>query len=1706
MTSKKQNMAIKVVAAIMAFAMATFSGTLGIFAQMGTETDSLEQDCAAAGEDILDTADSESDNEDKAEVLDSDRQAADSAKGTVDSAVYDSGYAETVDSNTEEEILEEKEIQEAENTIVDSVQGEVELLDSLQTEAEYAYSAENNTDFLTGEFSPVYGEQLQGYAEKIYGTLHRRSIEDITQTPEAVFIVSSHELSDDENAFMTQEEREELLLAAKLAIHAFGFDCPEEAFWWERPSFYITENIDFGVTVRIIFKLDEFDGKDQIIRLISGTREKVEEINASASEGMFSKLFYFHNALTQAADYTPGAVESGLHSHAFSGLGLNPRGTANAAGYAKAFKALCGEAGIPCMIVNGEQDGKAHMWNYVQMDDGEWYAVDVAGDDQEEGLHTAFFLAGKSTIDPGTGKSFSERYVPSGILGDTGVTFMLPALADTGKGFQVVDTQIFDDLDTRANAYQAAGMKLEKNKITVAVQKYDMIRLSQTELHKTYWQQMNSGDGVCFPVKAFAQDVEASYFIASNSFPDTGKIEDAVPYTEEEGASVELKMTGKDHSFLSATERLYIGWLDVQKDLIGISTINLPIVENNAESCYSQGNYESFTEGGNSIQFMKNTLLIDKAKLLAFAEKTQGDVYQTHMIVPLEGAISYAWGKTPYYFDNEQQNDGSGKAKFAVTLAAYNDEEWVFEDITEIPEMYLRLTFGEGSDAVFRYYHFPGVKVQFAEFSDYSVDCFQSAGKAGLGTQIAWREDISAKQYFVSDTTSIRLQESAAFVCSGDPADYSDYHIDWNASIKDTKGQTAGMALVRTDGEKAQNGRGEIQLLVTPSKAGNLIVTVEAVFSHPRILDTVTCTLTAKCKANEHTASIILEQEAVQLVMKNSSVSYTPKKPTLSPAKGFEKDVTWSAISEEAEGKNPSCSPVNGKTVFTKPGKYILRASLQGKNGANDVTASMRVYVLDDNHAAKSVSADAKTIELFRDSPSASLPQITVKDNQNPHGKVVNPRDETLLFVYDTDKIEIDLEENKISTKHPGAAFVEKVLVYSGGKKTAFTVNAYPVDEVYKKMKFQVFLSDAATGRIYKANEKVPAGIYRYRIYPKDKSTPLELDGNVFTLLPDKRLSASIAEGLLIWNDENQTLEIKGPLSGKFSYILTGDPQKRKGSFCVATQPVAPDSVTIAVEQGKAYAIEGEEKAYLLSDKTLKLRTTLSPTYANTSIRWTVSNNKIASIKGNGSTAVLTMKKTGKVYISATSTVKGAAAADMLEIRIADPSDNILCTSGKITVNSSDATTGTVLPLNDMPFIDEEIQARIVTEIKGEVRRVNGYAAEIGRLENRYAVYLKANRVAKPGKYLLALSGALDNSGQKAELYVPIVVKTTPANAVPRLRSIKNVQLNTYSSGHRAPLTLDLLNAGSGNLTLAFADPQKDMKLEKEDGTWYLVYTGEAAADTKTSSVLQNVKLKYEIQGYNAEGEVRIPKITMKANKSDYAVTLKADKLYTMGSDPAGRDIKIKYAGKGTKQKIEGIEILPEEKPKTNALCDYAEVLDFETVRIKREVPAKVQKLTGKMRIHYEGGGVYDAPVCIIIDQKSVTPAIKGVTLFGSVPIYKSVDAALAAGAGEKEGALIMHTIAPEGQWKLGSEGEGGYKITVKGQDTSSAYFMVAGDDRLVFIDPAVSGPDGLSRYAAVKKLQLIFSFSVNGENDSFSPSKTISVSKPKTWYCAKTQ
>ena len=143
----------------------------------------------------------------------------------------------------------------------------------------------------------------------------------------------------------------------------------------------------------------------------------------------YTQLLSLHNALCAKVVYDLSAPRA----HAAGGALLDGRAVCD--GYAKAFKLLCDRAGIPCVIVagNAQQGGRdePHAWNYVQMEDGAWYAVDVTWDDPADTSRPPakdFFLVGADT--PRAGASFAESHIPSGRFsaGDTQV-FRFPTLA-----------------------------------------------------------------------------------------------------------------------------------------------------------------------------------------------------------------------------------------------------------------------------------------------------------------------------------------------------------------------------------------------------------------------------------------------------------------------------------------------------------------------------------------------------------------------------------------------------------------------------------------------------------------------------------------------------------------------------------------------------------------------------------------------------------------------------------------------------------------------------------------------------------------------------------------------------------------------------------------------------------------------------------------------------------------------------------------------------------------------------------------------------------------------------------------------------------------------------------------------------------------------------------------------------------------------------
>lgn len=100
-------------------------------------------------------------------------------------------------------------------------------------------------------------------------------------------------------------------------------------------------------------------------------------------------------------------------------------------GYASAFQLLCEEFGIQAICVSGVHDGVGHRWNYVKMDDEQWYLVDVDVDDLASSYnYQCFLLTAAQAQQIGYNP---DPYLTSGVTPENGYTegaaFTLPTLA-----------------------------------------------------------------------------------------------------------------------------------------------------------------------------------------------------------------------------------------------------------------------------------------------------------------------------------------------------------------------------------------------------------------------------------------------------------------------------------------------------------------------------------------------------------------------------------------------------------------------------------------------------------------------------------------------------------------------------------------------------------------------------------------------------------------------------------------------------------------------------------------------------------------------------------------------------------------------------------------------------------------------------------------------------------------------------------------------------------------------------------------------------------------------------------------------------------------------------------------------------------------------------------------------------------------------------
>ena len=179
------------------------------------------------------------------------------------------------------------------------------------------------------------------------------------------------------------------------------------------------------------YYMDKWQTQDEVENAIKEVNEKAKNIIASAKGSRYDKVKYIHDYIVDNAEY-----DNSDRTNNGNIYGLLIEKNAVCEGYAKTFQYLLDLLDIPNIIVYGEginsnNNAEYHSWNYVQMDNGKWYAVDTTWDDPivigngriTEDIKHEYFLKGSN--------SFFNKHKESNDVSGTGQNFKYIEISKT---------------------------------------------------------------------------------------------------------------------------------------------------------------------------------------------------------------------------------------------------------------------------------------------------------------------------------------------------------------------------------------------------------------------------------------------------------------------------------------------------------------------------------------------------------------------------------------------------------------------------------------------------------------------------------------------------------------------------------------------------------------------------------------------------------------------------------------------------------------------------------------------------------------------------------------------------------------------------------------------------------------------------------------------------------------------------------------------------------------------------------------------------------------------------------------------------------------------------------------------------------------------------------------------------------------------------
>lgn len=309
-------------------------------------------------------------------------------------------------------------------------------------------------------YTDSYGAQLDGNAKALYDLLVQNYVVDYSQYLDSVDFpfefpdTITFEAVVEDGSFQRKGESyvqatNDVKTAIQAASDAFSYDYPQ-AFWFRGSNYgYRVSCVRDGSSstgYRGTFKNFTFKPANREISenahtrmgdFMDGVQNAVAELNEQTlGMDMEQKIKRIHDYICQRVTYRN---DNTLWVHSAASLFLDADPAFVCEGYAKSMKIFCYYMGINCACVSGTARGTssgtpgAHMWNYVQMDDGNWYLVDATWDDVGTPPSSRYLLVGRST--KGQYITIGEERVEYTSFSTTsaetaGPVFILPVLAE----------------------------------------------------------------------------------------------------------------------------------------------------------------------------------------------------------------------------------------------------------------------------------------------------------------------------------------------------------------------------------------------------------------------------------------------------------------------------------------------------------------------------------------------------------------------------------------------------------------------------------------------------------------------------------------------------------------------------------------------------------------------------------------------------------------------------------------------------------------------------------------------------------------------------------------------------------------------------------------------------------------------------------------------------------------------------------------------------------------------------------------------------------------------------------------------------------------------------------------------------------------------------------------------------------------------------